>query len=514
MTDQLTLDRLFERGRRVGAGRRIACFAARGKVSEQNYEEFAQDVIALASILRARGLKPGQRVATLAANSIVHLQLIWAIILAGGVYHGINTRLSADEIAYIVQDAEDRIIFIDPDLDIMCEKIRKTCFDRDTIVLGDNAEADDVSLDALLRSVKPVPEAIGHVVTDENAPAILCYTSGTTGRPKGVSYSHRALTLHALSEAMVDGYGIGNSDHVLLLVPFCHGAGWGVPCSAFMCGADISIFSAPMSPDPVLGILQDEQISFTAAVPEVIARIAREIAVRKVSLNGLRILMGGTAPRTETLEQLRSAGVTSMLCWGMTETLSAATMQHLPPEIGAVPLSQGQPLPLTELSLSKGPEGAQELLVRGPCVVEAYHGQDSSARENGWFATGDTAKIDADGTLRLDGRKRDLIKSGGEWISPARLEEVILQIAGVRECAVIGVPHPKWGERPLCILAASEPVNFGQIVDELMSTGRFAKWQIVNDVVNLKELPHTAVGKLDRQALRLRFYNHFQANLK
>jgi fatty-acyl-CoA synthase len=279
-----------------------------------------------------------------------------------------------------------------------------------------------------------------------------------------------------------------------------------------MCGADISVLSGPIQADHVLDILTERKITFTGAVPEVIARIAPEIALRKANLAGLRILMGGTAPRSETLSILRAASVTSMLCWGMTETLSAATMQHLPPEAGEVPPTQGKPLPLTELSLAESEDGSQELMVRGPCVLDRYHGRQSPARLAGWFATGDTAEIDRNGTLHLQDRKKDLIKSGGEWISPAALERQISQIAGVEECVVVGVPHPKWGERPLCVAVASEAIKIERVSRELMATGRFAKWQLPDDFVSLKALPRTVLGKLDRQALRQTFKNHYQPN--
>lgn len=512
MTDPLTLHRLFERGCTIGTGRRIRCFGPDRSVVEQSYDQFAHDVLALASALQARGLEPGQRVATFATNGIRHLQLMWAVPLAGGVFHAVNTRLSVEEIAYILENADDRILFIDPEFADLLPELREARPDLDILSLSEAAGRHVTSFDALPGSGPPDPDAIEAALTDENAPAVLCYTSGTTGRPKGVGYSHRALTLHALTEAMVDGYGISHSDNVLLMVPFCHGAGWGVPYSAFMCGADISVLSGPIQADQVLDILTQQKITFTGAVPEVIARIAPEIALREANLAGLRILMGGTAPRSETLSILRAAGVTSMLCWGMTETLSAATMQHLPPEVGEVPPTQGQPLPLTELSLAESEDGTQELLVRGPCVAERYHGQKGSARQAGWFATGDTAEIDQNGTLHLQDRKKDLIKSGGEWISPAALERQISQIAGVEECVVIGVPHPRWGERPLCLAVAGEAIEIERISQELMSTGRFAKWQLPDDVVTLKALPRTVLGKLDRQALRQTFKNHFQPN--
>ena len=512
MTDPLTLYRLFERGRTVGAGRLVRCFGADRAVEEQSYERFAQGVVTLASALQMRCLEPGQRVATLAANGIRHLQLMWAVPLAGGVFHAVNTRLSAEEIAYILEDADDRFLFHDSDHDGLAVRLSEARPDMEVLRLENADDGSLVEVERMFGLGAPVPESFEKVVTDENAPAVLCYTSGTTGRPKGVSYSHRALTLHALTETMVDGYGISNSDHVLLMVPFCHGAGWGVPYSAFMCGAEISVLAGPIRADHVAEILKQQDITFTGAVPEVIARIAPEIAASDADFSGLRVLMGGSASRSETLSILKSAGVASMLCWGMTETLSAATMQHLLPGDEDLQPTQGRPLPLTELSLAPREQGLQELLIRGPCVVEGYHMQRTSARRDGWFATGDTAHIEADGTLRLHERKKDLIKSGGEWISPSAQESVIARLPKVRECAVIGVPHPDWGERPLCVVAADEPVAKDDVHESLMSSGQFAKWQLPDDVVTLQKLPWTTLGKLDRQALRRMFCARFQSS--
>ena len=509
MTDPLTLYRLFNRGRTIGTNRHVKCFNADHSITKQSYDQFVQDVLTLIGVLQYRGLKLKQRVATLATNSIRHLQLMWAVPLAGGVFHAINTRLSIDEISYILEDANDQILFIEPTFTELVIGLRQASPDLELIYLSDDVSEEFANIESLLQSGIPELEYIKEVTTNENDPAVLCYTSGTTGRPKGVSYSHRALTLHAMMEMMVDGYGIRNSDHVLLMVPFCHGAAWGVPYSAFMSGADISILSGPIRANHVADILKQQNITFTAAIPEVIAQVAQEIATRDVNLSGLRILMGGTAPSPETLSILQKAEITSMLCWGMTETLSAATMQKLPPGSKSLSTTQGIPLPLTELSLAENDDGSKELLVRGPCVIDRYYGHELSARQNGWFATGDMADIDADGTLYFHDRKKDLIKSGGEWISPAALETVVLQMDCIRECVIIGVPHPKWGERPLCVVLASELIEIEQIHQTIMDSGQFAKWQLPDEIIFLDELPRTSLGKLDRQALHLKFKNHY-----
>lgn len=501
MTDQLTLNKLFDRGRKLGRERFVSCYDQSGQTAQQSYTDFCDDIVELAHALVSHGMEKGDRVASLAGNSIEHLQLMWAVPLAGGVFHAINPKLTQGEIAYIFDASGDRFLFADIN---NAESALRLVETPNVRLFGLGAEAErqfgsaSHGLDQRVTKNRSTPEFKGA----ETEAAVLCYTSGTTGRPKGVTYSHRALTLHAMTEAMVDGYGIGRSDTVLLMVPFCHGAAWGLPYSTLMCGAEIAIFSGSPKADAIAPLLKDRQVTFTAAVPEVMHPIATVLRAQNLQLPNLRVLMGGTAPSQETISNLHSAGVECLLCWGMTETLSAATMLHLPPSEKEPVIGQGQPLPLTEISLSDGTDSAPELLVRGPCVVETYFGSPKPARDKGWFPTGDTAEIDDDGSLRLQDRKKDLIKSGGEWISPAALEDEIARVPDVQQCAVIGVAHPKWGERPLCFIVASRPVTEVEVLDSLQASGRFAKWQLPDAVVLVETLPLTGVGKLDREVLR------------
>ena len=255
-------------------------------------------------------------------------------------------------------------------------------------------------------------------------------------------------------------------------------------------------------------------ITFTAAVPEVFSGVAKCLrAGPPLDLGGVRILMGGAVVTPGTLAVLQKSGAACMHCWGMTETLSAATLHHLPAGAGSVDIHQGHPLPLTELALAgvdDAPGRAGELLVRGPCVIDGYDGTSESARTDDWLPTGDIATVDSDGALRLQDRRKDLIKSGGEWISPASLEQVIAAVSGVRECAVVGVPHSRWGERPLCVLCTDTPVEVEKIREALLQSGRFAKWQLPDDFVILPELPRTPLHKLDRHKLRQDFRGHFR----
>lgn len=511
MPDALTLYSLFERGRMLGGGRRVRVFDSEGLASEVPFSEFAGGVARQARGLRAAGLRPGDRVATLARNDLEHFQMMWSAPLAGGVFHGINPRLSPDETAWIIRDAGSRFLFCDEEQArrIQPEVVNMNGLDLRTF--GSERVRGFASAGELFGAAgsEPDPPPVERVVSDELSPAVLCYTSGTTGVPKGVYYTHRSLVLHSLMEAMTDGYGICSSDHVLLLVPFCHGACWGVPYSAVMCGADISLFRGSAGPARVLEVLRTRGVTFTAAIPEVVARIVSVFPEGGLSLEGLRILMGGTAPSAEMLSRLAGAGVRCRLCWGMTETLSAATMTDLPPGAEVSEIDQGVPLPLTELSLGDGAEGSRELLARGPCVTERYHGSDEEARTDGWFATGDLARLGSDGVLRLCGRKKDLIKSGGEWLSPGLLEAAIMEIPGVRECAVIGAYHSEWGERPVCVLSGEGVPTAEALREFLLARGGFAKWQLPDGVVRVPALPRTSGGKLDRRLLRERFGDYF-----
>lgn len=505
MTDQLTLYRLFERGRILGRGKFVKCFTSDHQLEEMPHEEFTDGIVQLSQALTRSGLKPGQKVATLASNHIVHLQMMWAVPLAGGVFHAVNPRLSPDEISYIVGHADDCLLILDSEHIHAAEEILNKLDNPPQCLVFDGEHAGGFApLESLIQSGDGPALHIVPVIDDEQAPAVLCYTSGTTGKPKGVIYSHRSISLHVFTESMVDGYGIRQSDHVLLIVPFCHGAAWGVPYSALMCGSDISILEGPIRSERILDILAKQNVTFTAAVPEVFSRISDTLRATSrpwPDFTGLRFLMGGSAPTTLTLETLRATGAHCMHCWGMTETLSAATLQHLPADSSPLEIHQGHALPITELKLSSSEDGTQELLVRGPCVADEYLGQKESVREDGWFPTGDIADIDDNGILRIQDRKKDLIKSGGEWISPAALEKALETFPAISACAVVGVESEQWGERPICFYCPHEQTSPDQIHEFLSRTACFAKWQLPDDYIAVDHLPISKNGKLDRKQL-------------
>ena len=498
--DQLSINRAFERGLTIGNASVIRCFNQNGQVIEQSYEDFAKEVKQLILGLQKSGLKPGQLVGTVALNHLEHFQLMWAVPMAGGIFHPVNHHLSAEDVRYIINHAGDQFLCLDKS---MLNKVTSILSDRASIKIycfdevADHMSVSDLKKLGSFEKLDNLPR-----IADENATAVLCYTSGTSGRPKGVAYSHRALTLHMLTEAAVDGYGINRYDHVLLMVPFCHGAGWGVPYSAFMCGADISLLHGTLPRQEIIDILVNHRITFTGAVPEIISDISKGLIDNSYNLSELRILMGGSPTSPSTIHALQKAGITSLLCWGMTETLSAATIKRILPDSDAKP-GPGLPLPLTEFWLGEEFGNSRELLVRGPCVIEHYYGQDSSARVDGWFPTGDLATLSVEGSLHIHKRKKDLIKSGGEWISPMALEDEINKISSIKECVVVGIPDPKWGERPVLVTLTEQNITIADINSILSNTGFFEKWQLPDEMFNWESLPRTLKGKFDRHLIRL-----------
>jgi fatty-acyl-CoA synthase len=501
MTDLLLSD-LVRRARRHHPRREIVGYAHGEEVLRYDYAAHAERVARLAGALRGLGVRPGDRVASLAWNHHRHLEMYAAVPLVGAVLHTLNLRLSAEEIAYIAGHADDRLIVVDTDLRPLLDGV-----DPALGVIDSGAEYE-----GLLRAAEPWDGASG--VGEEDL-AVLCYTSGTTGRPKGVGYSHRGLYLHTFAACLADGHAISAADTVLHVVPMFHANAWGVPFAATMAGAKQVLPGPHPTPAEIARIIERERVTYTGMVPTVAVDLLRHVRAHGGDLSSLRALvLGGSTPALSLITDLEEElGVPVYQGWGMTELSPMATFTR-PPQPLADPEErrrrtqmQGRLLPGLEwrlvdeagAELPWDGESAGELQIRGPWVATGYYlGEAPERFDDGWLLTGDVAVIDPDGWLRVVDRAKDLIKSGGEWISSLALEQALLADPAVEEAAVIAVPHPRWQERPLAlVVSAAEPEALMARLAE-----RVPRWWLPERIEIVDHLPKTSVGKLDKRALR------------
>jgi fatty-acyl-CoA synthase len=515
--------------------REIVSRTVEGPIHRYTYAEAYRRMQQLANALVALGVKPGDRVATLAWNGYRHLELYYAISGIGAVCHTINPRLFPDQLAYIVNHAEDRFLFTDltfvPLVEALAPNLKTI---EATVVLTDRDHMPETGLSGVLcyeELLEDQPESFDWAEFDENTAAALCYTSGTTGHPKGALYSHRSTLLHALCcLAGTDGTWAASRDAFLVVVPMFHVCAWGAPYSCPMVGAKL-VFPGPgYDGESLHGLIEDEGVTMTAGVPTIWLGLLDYLRQSGKRLDGLeRMVCGGAAPPMALIRAMQEDyGVEFVQGWGMTETSPVAAvgvlapgMETLPPEeFYAVKSKAGRPPFGVEMKivdddgrrLPHDGEASGELLVRGPYVIRGYYGDeaaDAAAFDaEGWFRTGDVAAIDPRGYMQITDRTKDLIKSGGEWISSIELENAVMAQPDVAEAAAIARPHPKWLERPLLVIvpkpgtAPSKDDILGFLADKV------AKWWLPDDVVFVEDLPHTATGKVSKARLRERFKDY------
>jgi fatty-acyl-CoA synthase len=507
-----------------------------GAIHRSTYAEVAARAKRLAGALDALGLKPGDRVATLAWNSFRHLELYYGVTSSGRVLHTVNPRLFPDQLNYIIHHAEDAYVFFDPIFAPLVEELAPRLPNvRAWVSLSDRAGAPSVKVNKLLVYEEMIADASpagDWPVLDENAAATLCYTSGTTGNPKGVLYSHRSTVLHAFAACAVDGLGLSGRDSFLVVVPLFHANAWSLPFSGAMCGMKLVLPGPRLDPESLFTLMTQEGCTKSGGVPTVWLNFLTwiETGRDKLDLHTLKlktVLCGGSAPPRAIIEKFHDLlGVYVLHAWGMTETspivTTGAPLHKHEGLDGAglvdMQVRQGRQVFGVELKL-EGADGRElprdgvsvgELKVRGNWVVSGYFkGEGGSVLDaDGWFGTGDVATIDPDGYVQLTDRLKDVIKSGGEWISSIEIENLAMSHPDVFEAAVIAVAHPVWQERPLLIVQPREgktPTKeaiLGFLGDHL------PKWQIPEDVVFVEGLPHTATGKLLKTELRQRFHGH------
>lgn len=532
----LTMGLLLDHVARNHGKREVIARNANGDVKRSTWGEVAQRAYKVASALSDLGLVQGDRVATLAWNRIPHLELYFGVTSSGFVLHTVNPRLFPEQLVYIINHGGARVICVDPDLLPILESIADQLVHvTSIIVLCAKDELPGSSLDRMIAYEEWLEAATARQhwpSFDEKAAAILCYTSGTTGNPKGVLYSHRSTLLHAMSACTADSMAMSSRDSALLVTPLFHVNAWGVPFACAMSGAKLVLPGSHLDPASILDLLDQEKITFSLGVPTVWLGFAAHFdsipETQRPHLALQRVFMGGAAtPRSLIAWFDQTLSVDVVQAWGMTETSPVATvcrpLAHqlgLPPEdLLDLKAIQGRPMFGVEIRLRSldddgaavEPGDAGHLQVRGLWVLNAYFGSEpgSALDHDGWFDTGDIAKITDDGFLQITDRAKDVIKSGGEWISSIDLEDAAQAHPAVAEAAVVGIPHPKWQERPLMLvrLHAEGSCQREELLAHLAE--RVARWWLPDDILFVGDLPHTATGKLLKTSLRTEYEAHY-----
>lgn len=512
--------------------REIVSRSVEGPIVRTTYIELKHRALKVAQLLAREGYKRGDRIATLAWNTGRHLEAWYGIMGMGGVYHTLNPRLFPEQIVWIMNHAGDRAVFVDLTFMPLIEKIAPAVKSlQKIIVMTDAAHLPPTSLPNVVAYEEWLGEADGDfqwLSLDEQDAAGMCYTSGTTGDPKGVVYSHRSNVLHAMIAAMPDAMGISARDTILPVVPMFHANAWGIGQAGPMIGAKMVMPGGKMDGASIYELLDTEKVTFSAAVPTVWLMLLQHLEANNLELPALRrVVIGGSAcPRVVTEKFEKVYGVEVIHAWGMTEMSPLGTLCSMTPEteklggdeLYALKVKQGHvpfgvEMKVTDDENIERPWDGKSfgrLKVRGPAVASAYFGGSGTEQfdDEGWFDTGDVAHIDANGFMQITDRAKDVIKSGGEWISTIDIENIAVGHPDVAEAAVIGVSHPKWDERPLLVIVrkpGKEPTKEALLAH---LEGRIAKWWMPDDVAFVEEIPHTATGKIQKTTLREQFKDY------
>jgi acyl-CoA synthetase (AMP-forming)/AMP-acid ligase II len=525
----LLVHKLIDHAATYHGAREVVSLACEGGVHRSSWAQVRARARRVVGALQALGVQPGDRVATLAWNTWRHVESWYGISGAGAVAHTINPRLFEEQIVYIANHAEDRVLFFDLTFVKLVEKLApqfKTI--EHYVLLTDRAHMPaESSLNLLCYEDLLAASAESEwVAVEENAPAGLCYTSGTTGNPKGVQYSHRSNVLHAMAAAATDTFGMGARTVVLPIAPMYHANAWSIPYVAALAGSKLVMGGPNFDPPTLHKLIVDEDVDLALAVPTIWLGMMQYLEKTGLGLGKLnRTAIGGSAVPRAMIEAYDKLGVKVLQLWGMTEMSPLGTVGAGIPETDAmdyqqqldVRIKQGRGVFGVEMKIvdDNGQELPRDgkafgrLLVRGPWTVASYFkGDGASAFEDGWFDTGDVATLDPLGYMQIVDRAKDVIKSGGEWVSSIDLENVAVGAPGVAEACVIGVHHPKWDERPLLLVVPKEGANVTKASVLAYLDGKIAKWWTPDDVLVVPSLPHTATGKLLKVALREQYKDY------
>lgn len=522
---QLNLKTFFERAERYFSDNEIVSREVDGSLFRYRYRDYCPRVRQLADALRKAGIRRGTRVATLGWNTYRHMELYFAVPCFGAVLHAVNIRLSDEHITYILDKAEDHILFVDPDLLPTVERLAtKLSMLRHIVVMGEvPAETRLTGVTAyedFLNSGEPDFQ-FGEL--DEYSPCTMCFTSATTGSPKGVVYSQRALYLHSMAVCAADGLGVAERDTILPVAPMFHVNAWGLPYAAVAVGAQMVLPGPHPRPADILDLIQEERVTFCAAAVTVGVQMYEELQQRPRDLSSLRELMlGGSATPAALMRRYREDyGISIYTAWGATECAPLATTTHLRRQLvdagddARIAVRERQGIPILGVELQVLNDDLKpvpwddrhpgEIYVRGPWIVKEYYRDERSAEafDNGWWKSGDIATVGPDGSLRLVDRVKDLIKSGGEWISSVDIENELMACPGVLEAAVVAAPDERWQERPVAFVVPDRDADeAGEDTLERWLAKRFAKWWLPDRYIFIDALPKTGVGKFDKRRLR------------
>ena len=527
----LSIPHLFQRAERLFPEKHIVTSLPDGR-DRTTYGDWAERTRRLGGVLDDLGITEAGRAATFMWNSARHLECYFAIPCTGRVLHTLNLRLFPEQLTYIVNHAEDEVIFLDRSLAALIGPLLPSFETVKHIVVVDDGKGDVPddprirNYEELLADAKPVDFR----VDDENRAAAMAYTSGTTGNPKGVVYSHRSTVLHTMGVMTADVLGVSERDVVLPVVPMFHANAWGLAHAAVTAGSSLVFPGADLSPKNIAALIEEERVTLAAGVPTIWMGVLPELKGRDVS--SLRAIpCGGSAvPKALSEAYREQVGLPILQAWGMTETSPIASTGHLKStvvegrteeELADFRAMQGLPAPGVELrivepdSIEELPwdgEAQGELQARGPWIAKQYYNDERSPESftpDGWLKTGDVAVINPQGYIRLVDRTKDVIKSGGEWISSVDLENEIMAHPAVAEAAVIGVRHEKWQERPLAcvVLKPGESLTKEDLL--VFLDGRVARWWLPDDVVFIDEVPKTSVGKFSKKDLRITYRSHY-----
>ena len=528
----LLIHRIIDHAAKFHGQRKVITRSIEGPIVETDYAAIRARSLKVAQRLAKDGIKLGDRVGTLAWNTWRHLEAWYGITGIGAIYHTVNPRLFPEQIVWIVNHAEDRVMMTDLTFVPLLEKIADKLLTIERyVVLTDAAHMPKTTLKNAVAYEDWIAEVDGDFAWaefDENTAAGMCYTSGTTGHPKGVLYSHRSDVLHSMISAMPDAMACSSRDVILPVVPMFHANCWGLALTSPMVGATLVMPGAKMDGASIYELLNTYKVSFTAAVPTVWLMLLQDLEKTGGKLPHLdRVVIGGSAcPRamTKTFEEVY--GVKVIHAWGMTEMSPLGSLCTMKPEHATlegeakldVQMKQGHPPFAVEMKITDDAGKALpwdgktfgRLKVRGPAVARAYYKVDNDPvfENDGWFDTGDVATMDQYGYMQITDRSKDVIKSGGEWVSSIDLENLAVGHPKVAEAAAIGITHPKWGERPLLVivLKKGESATKEDILGFMQ--GKIAKWWMPDDVAFVDEIPHTATGKIQKMTLRQRFKDY------